>query len=181
MVTSINQPSSYLFLYNIFYSQAKLINPFKKRRSLFVRRFQFPKFKASSSSYCPLFSIFRSPSLIFINLLLRYFRQFHPPSRRRLFFYPNPTHQLSLNLINRFNVNGSIYHFTRHYLSKISSELFQLLYKYIRLSESMGYFQVYFETLLNFNWLNILQRVHRGLHHWEIYFNIRKSLQYFPM
>lgn len=102
MVTSINQPSSYLFLYNIFYSQAKLINPFKKRRSLFVRRFQFPKFKASSSSYCPLFSIFRSPSLIFINLLLRYFRQFHPPSRRRLFSDPNPTHQLSLNLINRF-------------------------------------------------------------------------------
>ena len=45
-------------------------------------------------------SLFLLPSFL-LHSLLRYFRQFPPPSRNPT--CPNPTHQLSLHIINAFN------------------------------------------------------------------------------
>ena len=75
----------------------------------FVRGFQSPPFLRHpllDSAYPTtpsIFKIFVFPSLFFDPPDLRYFRQSPPPHPLATFSYPNPTHQLSLHIINGFN------------------------------------------------------------------------------
>ena len=85
--------------------------------------------------------------------ILRYFRQFPHPHATP--FFPNPTHQPSLHIINGFKQisKGWFCQFNCRFLSKINFWFFKSLYKYIIYQVNLIYGILSSSFLDNLEWL----------------------------
>ena len=103
-------------------------------------------------SLFPLFKIIVSSPIFSIPPPFKVFQTVPPPSPRRPPWFPNPTHQPSLHMINEFKQisKGWFYQFTCWYLSKI-----------------------------NFNCLNPFTNISGYLDLWDIFMFIFRQLTFF--